>query len=150
MGESDLVSQLRELSRWLKALESQSHLVHLNFVGSGNFLSVHLFLKERYEAHLEEFDGAAEFVRALGAPFIGTVAELHGLPEGFADLQPDCGCDSLLQAYLINLQQLIALTQQLEPIAQRARAIDVVDYCAQLVASSSKACWFLRATLGCA
>lgn len=149
MGESDLVSQLRELSRWLKALESQSHLVHLNFVGSGNFLPVHLFLKERYEAHLEEFDNAAEFVRALGAPFIGTVAELHALPDGFMDLQPDCGCDSLLQAYLINLQQLIGMAQQLEPIAQRARAIDVVDYCAQLVASSSKACWFLRATLGC-
>lgn len=150
MGDSILVSQLRELSRWLRALGSQSHLVHLNYVGQGNFLSVHALLKERYETHLEEFDGAAEFVRALGAPYIGTVAELHALPEGFVDLQPDCGCESLLQAYLMNLQQLIRLAQDLEPVAQRARAIDVVDYCAQLVASSSKACWFLRATLGVA
>lgn len=150
MGESDLVSQLRELARWLKALESMAHVVHLNYTGQGNFLSVHSLMKERYEAHLEELDGAAEFIRALGAPFFGTVRELQAPPEGFTDLEPNCGCDQMLIVYRMNLLSLIALAQRIEPIAQNARAIDVVDYCAQLVASSSKACWFLRATLGVA
>ena len=150
VGDSDLVSQLRELSRWLKACEAQAHIVHLNYHASeGNFLSVHLFLKERYEAHLEDFDTAAEFVRALGVRFIDTVSELHRVPDGFSDLLPECGCSESLATYFSNLQQLIAMAQTLEPIAQKARAIDVANWCAELVASSSKACWFLRATLGC-
>lgn len=149
MVESKLVQQLLLISRWLKALESQSHVAHLNYVGSGNFLPVHHYLKRRYETHLEEFDSAAEFIRALGVPFIQTVAELHALPEGFTDLQAECGCDALLATYARNVQQLIVLAQMLEPIAQDARAIDVANWCAELVASSSKAVWFLRATLGC-
>jgi len=134
-----------------KALEAQAHIVHLNYHASqGNFLSVHQFLKERYEAHLEEFDTAAEFVRALGVRFIDTVSELHRLPEGFSDLLPECGCSESLGSYHGNLQLLIQQAQQLEPVAQKARAIDVANWCAELVAASSKACWFLRATLGCA
>lgn len=143
-----LIGQLINLAKILKALESQSHIVHLNYVGTGNFLPVHEFLKGQYEAHLEQFDSAAEFVRALGAPFTGTVQELHQPPQGFADLTTDCGCEGMLQTYYANLQRLIGMAQQLEPVAQKARAIDVVDYLAALVAASSKACWFLRATLG--
>lgn len=148
MGESELVERLRVLSRALRALGSMAHLVHLNYVGE-NFLAVHAFLKERYEAHLEEFDTAAEFVRALGAPYLQTVAQLHQLPQGLEDLREECACDEALALYHRNLQQVIALAQVLEPIAQKARAIDVANWCAELVASSSKACWFLRATLGC-
>lgn len=149
MGESELVEQLLMLARYLRALGSLSHLVHLNYIGDGNFLAVHHYLKERYEVHLEEFDTAAEFVRALGAPFLETVQALHELPPGFRDLEPGCSCSDGLAVYHGNLQQVIALAQVLEPVAQKARAIDVANWCAELVASSSKACWFLRATLGC-
>lgn len=143
-----LIGQLINLAKMLKALESQSHIVHLNYVGTGNFFPVHEFLKGQYEAHLEQFDSAAEFVRALGAPFTATVQELHQPPQGFADLAAECGCEAMLQTYCMNLQRLILMAQQLEPVAQKARAIDVVDYLAGLVGACSKACWFLRATLG--
>lgn len=143
-----LIGQLISLAKMLKALESQAHLVHLNYVGTGNFLSVHNFFKGQYEAHLEQLDGVGEFVRALGAPFSATVQELHQPPQGFVDLTADCGCDGMLQAYYANLQRLIGMAQQLEPVAQKARAIDVVDYLAALVKASSQACWFVRSTLG--
>lgn len=149
MRESELVERLLILSRYLRALSSLSHVLHLNYVGDGNFIEVHRYLKERYEAHLEEFDAAAEFVRALGVPFLGTVRELHELPGGFQDLEPGCSCSDGLAAYHANLQQLIALAQTLEPIAQQARAIDVANWCAELVTTNGKACWFIRATLGC-
>lgn len=148
VGVEPLIGQLINLARMLKALESQSHLVHLNYVGTGNFLAVHEFLKGQYEAHLEQFDTTAEFVRALGVPFVATVKELHAPPEGFKDLVADCGCEGMLQTYWANLQATIAMAQQLEPLAQKARAIDVANWCAEVVGASSKACWFLRATLG--
>lgn len=147
MGQ--LTDQLLQLSAFLKALESQAHIIHLNYVGEGNFLSVHTFMKGQYEAHLKQLDQAAEFVRALGVKITPTVAGLHALPPGFQDLECDCGDEAMLGCYHGNLQRLIAMAQQLEPIAQQARAIDVVDYLAALVGASSLACFMVRATLGC-
>lgn len=144
-----LIGQLIALAKFFKALEAQAHLVHLNYVGTGNFLSVHQFLHERYEEHLEQFDSTAEFVRALGAPFVATVAELHGAPEGFTDLPAGCPCEMLLQVYMGNLQRVTVMAQQLEPVATRMRAIDVANFCADVVKAATKAGWFLRGTLGC-
>ncbi|MGA1670281.1 MAG: hypothetical protein ACO39F_05265, partial [Candidatus Nanopelagicaceae bacterium] len=63
-GVTRLVKHLVMLASMLKELETQSHLIHLNYEGA-NFLEVHAYLKERYETHLEQFDTVAEEVRSL-------------------------------------------------------------------------------------
>jgi len=45
------IQQLISLASYTKELETQSHLLHLNFEGP-NFLAVHEFLKGQYEQHL--------------------------------------------------------------------------------------------------
>lgn len=67
------IQQAIALSAYLKELETQSHLIHLNYEGA-NFLGVHAFLKEQYESHLEQFDTLAEFIRSMDY------------------LMPTCGC----------------------------------------------------------
>ena len=51
-GVARLVKHLVMLASLLKELQTQSHLIHLNYEGD-NFLEIHGFLKERYEEHLE-------------------------------------------------------------------------------------------------
>ena len=58
------IQQCISLCSYLKELETQSHLIHLNYEGA-NFLGVHAFLKDQYETHLEQFDTLAEFVRSM-------------------------------------------------------------------------------------
>ena len=53
------IQQCISLASYLKELQTQAHLIHLNYEGS-NFLGVHAFLKDQYEAHLEQFDALAE------------------------------------------------------------------------------------------
>jgi hypothetical protein len=66
-GSNDVgafIQQCISLCSYLKELETQAHLCHLNYEG-GNFLGVHAFLKEQYEAHLAQFDALGEFIRSM-------------------------------------------------------------------------------------
>lgn len=145
-AEGKLLGQLAVMAAFLKELELQSHLIHLNYTGS-NFLPVHEFLKGQYEQHLEEFDTVAEFIRAMGAFLPGSNGEFRQAARGFRDGSNGEPAEQL-RVYVANLEQLKLMAQQLEPLAQRERALDVVDFMAVLVGSCSKAAWFLKATLG--
>jgi starvation-inducible DNA-binding protein len=143
-----LVRELIELAGFLKELETQAHLVHLNYEGD-NFFSVHEFLKSQYEAHLAEFDEVAEYVRALDnfMPMCSC-----GLKESVRDFENCASYDGMqmLMTYLMNLDGLVEKATAIEAMAGEARAIDVQNYMAELVAAANKAAWFLKATLrGC-
>ena len=58
------IKQCIEISAYLKELETQSHLIHLNYEGT-NFLAVHAFLKDQYKAHLKQFDKMSEYIRSM-------------------------------------------------------------------------------------
>jgi DNA-binding ferritin-like protein len=139
------IQQLIALSAYVKELETQSHLIHLNYEGS-NFLGVHAFLKDQYETHLEQFDTLGEFVRSMDylMPMCGC---------GLKDLAPPIqvvksykGTD-MLGVYYKNLEELGMKAKKLEPIAQKVGAIDIQNYMADLVGQAFKAAWFVKATL---
>jgi DNA-binding ferritin-like protein len=139
------IQQCISLCSYLKELETQSHLIHLNIEGP-NFLGLHAFLKDQYEAHLGQFDTLAEFIRSMDylLPMCG---------RGLADSGPGIqhvtsykGTD-MLATYYKNLEELGMKTKKLEPVAAKIGAIDIQNYMADLCGQAFKAAWFLKATL---
>jgi DNA-binding ferritin-like protein len=139
------IQQVIALSAYVKELETQSHLIHLNIEGS-NFLGVHAFLKDQYEAHLEQFDTLGEFVRSMDylMPMCGC-----GLKDMAPPIQAVTSYKStdMLGVYYKNLEELGMKAKKLEPIAQKVGAIDIQNYMADLVGQAFKAAWFIKATL---
>jgi len=143
-----VIKQLIMLASFLKEMETQAHLIHLNYEGI-NFLEVHGFLKAQYELHLEQFDTVAEFVRANDFWMPMCACGLKDALPCFANVESHDGRE-MLAVYLKNLDSLADLAVQVEPAAQQVGAIDVANYMADLVAASSKAAWFIKAILrGC-
>ena len=139
------IQQCISLCAYLKELETQSHLIHLNYEGS-NFLGVHAFLKEQYEAHLGQFDTLAEFIRSMDymMPMCGC---------GLKDAAPVMhavtsykGAD-MLGVYYKNLEELGMKAKKLEALAEKVHAIDIQNYMADLVGQAFKAAWQIKATL---
>jgi DNA-binding ferritin-like protein len=139
------IQQCISLSSYLKELETQAHLIHLNIEGA-NFLGLHGFLKGQYEAHLEQFDTLSEFIRSMD----------YLLPlcsKGLADASPRIQhCTSykntdMLTVYYKNLEELGMKTKKLEPIAAKIGAIDIQNYMADLCGQAFKAAWMIKATL---
>ncbi len=139
------IQQCISLCSYLKELETQSHLCHLNYEGA-NFLGVHAFLKEQYEAHLEQFDTLGEFIRSMDY-LMPTCA------KGLAEAGPVFNhCTSykgteMLAVYYKNLEELGMKCKKLEPIAAKVGAIDIQNYMAELCGQAFKAAWFVKATL---
>lgn len=143
-----LATELIALAGYLKELETQAHLVHLNYEDS-NFLTVHAFLKEQYEAHLAQFDVVAEHVRAMDS-FMPMCS--CGLKESVNDFENCKSYDGMqmLMTYLMNLDGLAEKATEIEAMAGEARAVDVQNTMADLVSAANKAAWFVKATLrGC-
>ena len=139
------IQQCISLCAYLKELETQSHLIHLNIEGP-NFLSVHVFLKEQYEAHLEQFDTLAEFIRSMDylMPMCGS-----GLKDAAPVMQVVTsykGTD-MLGVYYKNLEELGMKAKKLEALAEKIHAIDIQNYMADLVGQAFKAAWMIKATL---
>jgi len=146
---SSLARNLVMLASYLKELQVQSHLIHLNYEGS-NFIEMHKFLKKRYEKHQCQFDEVGEFVRSMD----------YMMPLcacGLKDALPmDCWKNvdshdgrSMLLTYHQNLCDLCELVCCIEPMAQELKAIDVANYMAELMADANKAAWFIKASLRC-
>ena len=139
------IQQLIGLSAYVKELETQAHLCHLNYEGS-NFLGVHAFLKDQYEAHVEQFDTIGEFVRSMDylMPMCG--CGLRDMAPPIQVVKSYTGTD-MLGVYYKNLEDLGMHAKKLEGMAQKVHAIDVQNYMADLVGMAFKAAWFVKATL---
>ena len=144
-GVSRLVKYLVMLAAMLKVLETQSHLIHLNYEGA-NFLEVHALLKERYEAHLEQFDTVAELVRSLDH-FLPMCA--CGLKEQLPSFQNVASYDSrsMLMTYYVNIESMGYLAKEIERVAAEVEAPDVQNHMADLTGDAFKTSWFLKALL---
>jgi len=139
------IQQAISLCSCLKELETQSHLIHLNYEGA-NFLGVHSFLKDQYESHLEQFDTLAEFIRSMDYLMPMCACGLKDACPQFQAVTSYKGND-MLATYYKNLEQTAALCKKLEPAAQKVGAIDIANYMADLVGQMFKAAWFVKATL---
>ena len=139
------IQQCISLCAYLKELETQSHLIHLNYEGS-NFLGVHAFLKDQYEAHLEQFDTLGEFVRSMDylMPMCG--CGLKDMAPPMQEVKSYKGTE-MLGVYYKNLEELGMKAKKLEGMAQKVHAIDIQNYMADLVGQAFKAAWFIKATL---
>lgn len=133
---------------WLNELRTQSHLIHLNYTGS-NFIPIHEFLKDQYEAHQEQFDHLGELLRSMGEKM--PMCSM-GLQEAICGCFENCtsysGVD-MLMSYVKNLEEMGMKAKDLEQLASCNRAIDVQDYACQLVGDAFKASWFIKASCGC-
>jgi len=139
------IQQCIALCAYIKELETQSHLIHLNYEGA-NFLGVHGFLKDQYESHLEQFDTLAEFIRSMDYLMPMCACGLKDACPQFQAVTSYKGTD-MLATYYKNLEQTAAMCKKLEPIAQKVGAIDIANYMADLVGQMFKAAWFVKATL---
>ena len=139
------IQQCISLCAYLKELETQSHLIHLNIEGS-NFLGLHAFLKEQYEAHLNQFDTLAEFIRSMDFYLPMCSRGLADAGPGIQHVTSYKNTDQLA-VYYKNLEELGMKCKRLEPIAQKVGAIDIANYLADLVGQAFKAAWMIKSTL---
>lgn len=141
----DLISGLVSLSSYLHQLYVQSHLLHLNVEGP-LFLPIHEFLKGQYEAHIEQFDQIAEFVRTMD--FLMPMCE-RGLLSAYKGFKHVKSYETRegLTIYLKNLETCGMSSKDLQKIAKEVDAPDVENYLAELVGAMFKASWFLKSTL---
>ena len=139
------IQQCIALASYLKELETQSHLIHLNYEGS-NFLGVHAFLKDQYEAHLEQFDTLSEFIRSMDYLMPMCARGLGDASPGIQHVTSYKGTDQLA-VYYKNLEELGMKCKKLEPVAAKVGAIDIQNYLADLTGQAFKAAWFIKATL---
>lgn len=143
-----LITQLIMLASHLKELETQAHLIHLNYEGD-NFLEVHRFLKDQYEAHLEQFDTVAELVRSMDYWMPLCSCGLKDALCSFRHVESHEG-RAMLVPYMGNLEAMGFLAKTIEKVAAAAEAPDVQNAMADLVGAAFKASWFVKATLrGC-
>jgi DNA-binding ferritin-like protein len=139
------IQQCISLCSYLKELQTQSHLIHLNYEGS-NFLGVHGFLGDQYEAHQTQFDTLAEFIRSMDYLMPMCARGLADAGPGIQHVTSYKGTDQLA-TYYKNLEELGMKTKKLEPIAAKIGAIDIQNYMAELCGQAFKAAWFVKATL---
>lgn len=139
------IQQCISLCAYIKELETQSHLIHLNIEGP-NFIGLHGFLGDQYQAHLEQFDKLAEFIRSMDylMPMCGC-----GLADASPGIQRVTSYKNtdMLAVYYKNLEELGMKAKKLEPIAQKIGAIDIANFLADLVGAAFKAAWFVKASL---
>lgn len=140
------IQQCIALSSYLKELETQSHLIHLN-IECLCFISIHEFLGDQYQSHLEQFDKMSEFIRSMNylLPLCGCSLK-ENCPASFQTVT-SYEWKGMLVTYYKNLEDCARLCKKLEPIAQKIGAIDIQNYMADLVGSMFKASWFIKSIL---
>jgi len=139
------IQQLIGLAAYVHQLQVQSHLMHFNYEGS-NFTGIHAFLKDQYEAHVEQFDKLGEFIRSMDYLLPMCHDGLMDASPEFKHVKSYKGND-MLAVYYKNLEELGMKTKKLEPIAAKVGAIDIQNYMAELCGEAFKAAWFIKATL---
>ena len=124
------IQQLIGLTAYVHQLQVQSHLMHFNYEAP-NFTGIHAFLKDQYEAHIDQFDKLGEFIRSMDY----LMPMCH---DGLMDASPDFKHvksykpTEMLTVYYKNLEELGMKTKKLEPIAAKVGAIDIQNYLADL------------------
>lgn len=141
----DFIRNLISLAAYVKQLEAQSHLIHFNYESS-NFFGVHAFLKDQYNAHVDQFDRIGEFVRSMDYLMPMCNRGLEDACPKFNHVKSYIA-ENMLITYYKNLEELGMMTKKLEQEAAKVKAIDIQNYMAELCGEAFKAAWFVKATL---
>jgi DNA-binding ferritin-like protein len=141
----DLINQMVVLGSYIHQLYIQSHLIHLNIEGP-LFLPIHKFLGKQYEAHIEQFDAIAEFVRSMDYLMPMCARGLTSAYKGFKHVKSYEARD-MLTVYTKNLEAAGFMAKDVGTMAKEVQAPDIENYMAELVGMMFKAAWFLKATL---
>ena len=144
-GVEGLAAALVAMAATAHALNTQSHLAHLNVEGPG-FFELHRFLKKQYEKHLEQFDVLAELVRSLDRFMPACACGLLDAAGPFEHIK-SYQCRDMLMTYLKNLEAFGMAAKELEKLAQEECAPDVANYAAELVGEAFTDSWKLKSYL---
>lgn len=143
----ELCSSLTSLASYAKELQTQSHLIHLNYEAA-NFLEVHQFLKDQYEAHLEQFDTLAELVRAMDHLMPMCDCGLRdSLPQNCFQRVSSYDPRQQLSTYYQNLEDLVDMSRKVNCMAEQCGELGVSNYLSDLMTDLSKSAWMVKATL---
>lgn len=141
----ELINQLVVMGSYVNQLYLQSHLIHLNIEGP-LFLPIHEFLKEQYNAHIEQFDALSEFVRSMDYLMPMCAKGLQGAYKNFKNVK-SYDAREMLTVYAKNLEAAGFMAKDVGLIAKEVQAPDIENYLAELVGMMFKSAWFLKATL---
>ena len=143
----ELCGHLTSLASYTKELQTQSHLIHLNYEAA-NFLEVHQFLKDQYEAHLEQFDTLAELVRAMDHLMPMCDCGLRdSLPQGCFQRVSSYDPRQQLSTYYQNLEDLVDMSRKVNCMAEQCGELGVANYLSDLMTVLAKSAWMVKATL---
>ncbi len=128
------------------ALYLKTRNFHWNVVGS-NFIQLHEFFEDQYEALDEILDQVAERIRSLGARAPGSMKEFilaTRLSESHGEV---AHAAELIQTLLADHETVIrALREQLEPVGSTGDA-GTEDFLVGLIEQHEKMAWMLRSHL---
>ncbi len=143
----ELCGHLTSLASYTKELQTQSHLIHLNYEAA-NFLEVHQFLKDQYESHLEQFDALAELVRAMDHLMPMCDCGLRdSLPQNCFQRVSSYDPRKMLTTYYQNLEDLVDMSRKVNCVAEQCGELGVANYLSDLMTVLSKSAWMVKATL---
>jgi DNA-binding ferritin-like protein len=143
--KEELVCAMICMAAFVSELRTQAHLVHLNYTGP-EFLSVHKFLKDQYEKHVEQFDRISEMTRSLDyyMPMCSV-----GLSESACDFEhcKTYNGKEMLTTYKTNLESAGMKAKCLGKNAKVADASDAENLAADLVEDMFKDVYMLNSML---
>ena len=142
---SRLANELIQLSGFAAQLMLQSHLVHLNFEG-GNFFGVHDFTKQQYKKHQKQLDRLGELTRSLDFLMPMCSKGLLGSCKKFEHIKAYEG-PAMLITYYENLECFGMCAKNVAKLAAKMDAIDIENYCGEIIEDSFTAAWMCKATL---
>ena len=121
---------------------------HWNVKGP-NFIQLHKFFEEQYDAIDDSIDDIAEKIRTYGFPVqasLKELSELARLSESF--LNPNKTADEMLIELVDNHEQIVRiLRSDLEMAQTKFNDSGIADYLTGLMQYHEKAAWLLRSHL---
>jgi len=125
-------------------LYTKTQNYHWNVTGS-MFGELHSFFGSMYSDLAGATDALAEFIRALGSPAPGTLAEF--LKQSKIKEASATKANQMISDLADDQERMVSLFTQLEDLALKNKNIDVANFCADRVAVHNKNKWMLKAYL---
>lgn len=144
-AKQSLAQMMLCVASCIKELETQAHLIHLNYQGS-NFFSIHNFLKGQYDKHVEQFDRISEMLRSLDFYMPMCSKGLAEACEGFTHCT-SMDATHMLTTYLQNLEHVGMKSKCMSKMAKCADAEDVENLAAEFVGAMFKDSYLVKSTL---
>jgi len=141
----NLIYSMVQYASYNHQLYAQAHLIHLN-IETPIFISIHGFLKNQYEQHIEDFDTIGELIRSMD--FLMPMCQF-GLIDAYKKFKAvkSYEAQESLITYAKNLEEGGYMGKDLAKLAEEVDAPDVQNEIATILNHCFKSAWMLKATL---